>query len=982
MASNRDLYLANKKKKNEEQQQQTAESTGRLSNRDMYLQSHADEIQSRNVSTVGKLDSLLKKYEDATSTLYNGYNNRYAKKGTGYRADASSYADKVQKQSDSISKDADEIRKLLNQYESAIGKDKADSIRDYLHQNDLTRRDIRRSTSKDAEYSRNFRNADDYKAKQAKASYAQKYDGATNAEQESAYARLNNDIRRAGNRGDTKKEQQLGEELDYLVERGGIGMQLHNAQRKQDDVNAQMSDLDRQIAELTQANKDNLNSFQEITPEYIENKKRIDELQKKKSELEASSTYYAEVLSKRGAYRSEYDDKYNGMSRADEAAAVEDLQRRKQKAEAKISASAPTDDISEYKAALNQINEELDYLYSFGNEDSQYQGRRAWLAEKQAENAAYEGLPKAQEPIQNAINLYERSEQGIADKYYEYRNSGDFEYYASLGESENNYSADEINAAQGEGLRNWMSGGEGSQSDGTWIRNKIKYYDENKDLFDGSVKNNINLRNNAAAAVLNPLDGSYDIASWGEWKPEEKQMYNYILGKYGTEAADQYLADMQLTLDRRANETQAQELGEIAQTPGVKGVLARTGMSVESILDQTLGAVSTYANDLGEMAVGKYNPYSDDNRLYLKGQNLRSAVTGNLSERFDTEFLNANVAGQIYNSLMSSGDSMAGAAALGKAYTLVMASGAASAHAQELYEKGATPKQIFLGSLAAGAAEAITEYISLDRLLKEKNVDSIRRYVAEVLKQAGVEGSEEIGADILNYISDAVIMGVNSDYQQSIGEYEARGYSRSDAERAAFLDAVKETVWSGISGAISGGFSSMGFTGAQAIENYNTGKAINAYDNAEGLVSIGADETAGKEANKIATRAQAQLNTTGKVSNLTLGALQKSIRQGQFASYADAVKSVSDRDTITNTLVESGMSYNDAREYAGFISRTVEGKSLSKEAQAKLESNEVASQTLEEVKETISEAGVVYEYADAAVAATSEVDLKKGSSST
>ena len=155
-------------------------------------------------------------------------------------------------------------------------------------------------------------------------------------------------------------------------------------------------------------------------------------------------------------------------------------------------------------------------------------------------------------------------------------------------------------------------------------------------------------------------------------------------------------------------------------------------------------------------------------------QNTRTAISNDLNEwTNNADFLKMSL-GDAYQSAMSGVDSFAGALTLGSGYTVLMAMGAASSKAKELYEKGASNEQIAMGGILSGAAEYVFEKMSIDYFLNNfinaptKNVGN---WILKSLTQGGIELSEEIGTEIANIYSDALVMGSQSDWATALTKY-------------------------------------------------------------------------------------------------------------------------------------------------------------------------------------------------------------------
>ena len=145
-------------------------------------------------------------------------------------------------------------------------------------------------------------------------------------------------------------------------------------------------------------------------------------------------------------------------------------------------------------------------------------------------------------------------------------------------------------------------------------------------------------------------------------------------------------------------------------------------------------------------------------------------------------------------------------------------------------ERGGSNSQAFWGGLAAGAAEALFEKISVDRLLKPKSITGWKSLLKETVKQAGVEASEEMLTEIANILSDSAIMGESSDFSVSVKAYQEQGLSESEAKKKAFLECIGQVAWAGAGGALSGGIMG-GAAGSlnianQGVNNRNVGNQL------------------------------------------------------------------------------------------------------------------------------------------------------------
>ena len=74
--------------------------------------------------------------------------------------------------------------------------------------------------------------------------------------------------------------------------------------------------------------------------------------------------------------------------------------------------------------------------------------------------------------------------------------------------------------------------------------------------------------------------------------------------------------------------------------------------------------------------------------------------------------------------------------------------------------------------------------VSLDSLIRLKDTDNLRDAIGNILKQAGVEASEEAFTELTNNLSDQLINGGLSNYQQAVQRYMAQGMEEAEAKKS------------------------------------------------------------------------------------------------------------------------------------------------------------------------------------------------------
>ena len=287
---------------------------------------------------------------------------------------------------------------------------------------------------------------------------------------------------------------------------------------------------------------------------------------------------------------------------------------------------------------------------------------------------------------------------------------------------------------------------------------------------------------------------------------DEIGIYNYYYAKEGKDSAETFLEKLQGVLEQRQRVSSQEAIEGAISKEGLEGVAASTILNIASVPAKIIGGTVAFLdNSVRQISGQEINPDSSWQGLRNFANDVRGATSEQIEQNTGWEFLGQNVMAQVYNALMSTADSIVGGLTMGNLYTIAMGTGAAADKSAELYEKGASNGQIFWGGLSAGIAETVFEKVSLENLIKPKSPDSFLKVVLEVLKQAGIEGSEEIATEIANTITDSIIMGSQSDLSLAVKAYQDEGIPYEKAYKKALLDKVVDISWAGIAGFMSGG---------------------------------------------------------------------------------------------------------------------------------------------------------------------------------
>lgn len=293
-------------------------------------------------------------------------------------------------------------------------------------------------------------------------------------------------------------------------------------------------------------------------------------------------------------------------------------------------------------------------------------------------------------------------------------------------------------------------------------------------------------------------------------------------------------------------------------------------------------------------------------------QGVRDQTFKDISEgKYGEGLLGSNVNAFLYQTGMSMADSGLLLLTLGPGSVYLMGANAAASSAQNVLQRGGTTEQAFIVGLASGAAEAIFERIGVERLFKLKSSANIKQFLTNMVKQGGVEASEEMLTEVSNILSDSIVMGERSNFMDAVNAYMANGMSEEDARKQAFLDCVGQVGLAGLGGFISG----MGFgAGGTVYQNVQQGRA-DRQTGKEFLDSLGTDTMARQEALEgiIASGLESRQDSESyKLANKAKGWM----RQGDSLSDREVGAMIRANEQALNEEIEAIFRNKDAEVYA------------------------------------------------------------------
>ena len=613
--------------------------------------------------------------------------------------------------------------------------------------------------------------------------------------------------------------------------------------------------------------------------------------------------------------------------------------------------------ISDY---FSQWKTEDDYIFSSSDKSAEERLKR------------YEGNQKRVEEIKNALpwygdtvlpsfveNIFLNDEQEALKKEMEYLEAANLRYERGAGgygsktvddyynvTQNSDFGAVSANRDHGNPTRDELSMHDAFNDSSTW------YYDENDILRDAygneivkdssgrlvnpnaqkyAVTDRLGIFLSATEKDIEEYMGTIVSGTWGSvigdgidgsWKyldENEINIYYYLLNTDGQEAADKYLSDMKTELNRReTDEMQA----HIDEAPFLEQIF----LNAVSIPMSVFGGVTALAEDAANVIRGNdINPYSGAHSFQNTANYTRSKTASDINN------LTGNVAlpfvgttfGDVYQSIMSFGDSALASFIPGGHVLLGL--NAASSEMKDLYERGGSTEQILSGGILAGAAEMFFEKYSIGELNKLKNMDAkaVKNFTDGFVRAAimgGVEASEEMATEIANTISDALVMGSQTDW----------------VDMGTF---VKNVVNAGIGGFISGGFG-----GAIAAKMNNAQYNQQVAQHGQSIIDQGGVDAL----QQLALEMSGSNKAIGKLSNqVSSEATAKNV--GKLSDMVGETVTAQNRSDIIKALEEKGLSKKDAKRVAEYLNKAAQGEYFTEQEAAEAMGNKKIAEVLRDV---------------------------------
>lgn len=240
----------------------------------------------------------------------------------------------------------------------------------------------------------------------------------------------------------------------------------------------------------------------------------------------------------------------------------------------------------------------------------------------------------------------------------------------------------------------------------------------------------------------------------------------------------------------------------------------------------------------------------------------KNTIDDTVSNSFEDGKLSKKAKAFLYQTGMSGIDSLT-ASLLGRGGGALLGAGALVDSYIDASDKGASKNQAFWSSALSGIAESLFESVSIGQLnaMKEIAPRSLRDVIKNIGKSTLTNFSEEATTEIANILSDYLINGGISDYQQQVNDKIRAGYSKDEAKKSTLLSMGKRVLEAGAGGALMGAaFGGIGSVSGKI--SYDTqlkerGKSLSEYGGEEKLLASAyqfgteGDEKLAKAANAV-----------------------------------------------------------------------------------------------------------------------------------
>lgn len=387
-------------------------------------------------------------------------------------------------------------------------------------------------------------------------------------------------------------------------------------------------------------------------------------------------------------------------------------------------------------------------------------------------------------------------------------------------------------------------------------------------------------REGDSATRKNPLNRAFDYTmNYGQhygandysfMTDSEVQTYNYLRAKdlqNGTKEADQYLEKLTPALQERNAESYLSGAQKWVSESGGHAALGSAASVVRSP-GNLIGFLDAAAD---KAATGEINNYKVTQTMPKANSMVRGTVASNINEGVTESTGQAwlgNVSSFAYQIGLSIADSALNTAITGGnalASSVLMGGTAATSAMQEALDGGASDTQALAVGGLAGFFEAFFERFSIENFLKMSSPAAKGSAIMNLLRQMGIEASEELGTEVADIVSEYLVMRDISQYKDATpGEI------------------AQQIALAALGGALSGGV--MGGTGllVNNIQSNQIGKAASRVGVSDSVIQDALNS------NDPSARALAQqmLDGKAKTNSRNVGKLYASLAEnGEYSNY-------------------------------------------------------------------------------------------------
>lgn len=271
------------------------------------------------------------------------------------------------------------------------------------------------------------------------------------------------------------------------------------------------------------------------------------------------------------------------------------------------------------------------------------------------------------------------------------------------------------------------------------------------------------------------------------------------------------------TRRRELNAQRMQETQEKAQEEVNDGWMSATWANLKTVpanlIAGAMGTTSTIHDVFNQdERYSGLDPNSMGNQLNVYSGAVRGQTQQNIAG--DGSSAVRKGLGALYQGGMSAADTAArmavgGALGLGAGFGATVAGlNTFSQTMSDASARGATPEQALVLAVTTAGIEAATEKVPLDNLIKVSKGGGAKPLIKNILRQAGIEATEEELSLIGTTLADAAIMQEKSEYNLSVAAYMVSGMTEEQAREQANWDLIAEAgetaIVSGIAGGIGG----------------------------------------------------------------------------------------------------------------------------------------------------------------------------------